>query len=407
MHVAYLVNQYPKVSHAFVRREILALEKQGVRVSRFSIRATASSDLVDADDLAELSRTEVVLNAGAFGLLSAFLSTLLNSPWMLMKTLRLAVQCGRNSHRGILRHLIYVLEACLLQKWLQADGCQHLHAHFGTNPTTVAMLCHSLGGPPYSFTVHGPDEFDRPEMIRLGEKIARAAFVVAITSFCRSQLYRWCDYQHWPKIHVVHCGVDAKFLASEPPAIEETRQLVSIGRLSGQKGQMLLLDAAAALAKEGMTFRLVLVGDGELRPQLETMIRDHNLHDHAFLAGVASADQVRQHLLDSRALCLPSFAEGLPVVVMESLALARPVISTYIAGHPELMETGQTGWLIPAGSVDALIEAMRAALQATQEDLNRMGQEGRRRVMESHSIDKEARKLKALFEATAPQSCSL
>ena len=399
MQVAYLVNQYPKVSHSFIRREILALEKQGVAVLRISIRTIPASELVDPDDLAELARTRSLLSAGLSGLLLAGLRGLLRSPLSFLKTLA----AGDPVWQEIRSRDLPTFHLC--PGSLSAAGmagsrrAEHVHAHFGTNSTTVAMLCHELGGPPYSFTVHGPEEFDGPQMISLPEKIARAAFVVAITSFCRSQLCRWCDYPHWAKIYIVHCGVDDKFLAREPPVIGNTCQLVSIGRLSGQKGQMLLLDAADVLAREGLKFRLVLVGDGELRPQLEATIRDRKLQDHVFLAGVASADEVRQHILDSRALCLPSFAEGLPVVIMESLALARRVISTYIAGHPELMDTGKTGWLIPAGSVEGLVEAMRNSLQASSEELTMMGLEGQRRVMQLHSVQKKGTKLKDLFSA--------
>jgi glycosyltransferase involved in cell wall biosynthesis len=262
------------------------------------------------------------------------------------------------------------------------------------------MLCHVLGGPPYSFTVHGPEEFDKVKAIALEEKIQRSAFVVAVSSFGKSQLARWCSREQWSKIHVVHCGVDELFLTQTPSAVPDTPRLVCIGRLSEQKGHLLLVEAAGQLAAEGLQFRLVFVGDGPLRTQIETSIARLNLQDHIEITGWASNAEVQQQILESRAMVLPSFAEGLPVVIMEALALGRPVISTYVAGIPELVEPGTCGWLVPPGSVEALTAAMRTALQTPVEKLEQMGREGAVRVAQQHDAAIEAGKLAALFRSS-------
>lgn len=259
------------------------------------------------------------------------------------------------------------------------------------------MLCHLLGGPPYSFTVHGPTEFDRPLMLSLSEKIERATFVVAVSSFGKSQLCRWCSYHHWRKIHVVHCGVDAGFLQADTMPMSPVPTLVCVGRLVEQKGQLVLLEAASRLVESGKEFRLLLVGDGELRPQLEQLIDDLQLTAYVTITGWASNEEVRQFMLLSRALVLPSFAEGLPVVLMESLALQRPVISTYIAGIPELVEPGTSGWLIPSGSVTALAEAMAEALSLPRKELEIMGCAGAKRVAQQFNSRTEAKQLSSLF----------
>lgn len=400
MTIAYLVNQYPKVSHSFIRREIAGVEASGTKVSRFSIRS-CGSELVDEEDKQELAKTRVVLDVGKFGLLFALLNVAITKPRALLKALRLMLQVGWSSERGVVRHLAYLAEACVLLGWFKEEEIIHVHAHFGTNSTTVAMLCRELGGPPYSFTVHGPEEFDKVKAIALEAKINRANFVVAISSFGKSQLYRWCDHQHWSKIHIIHCGVDELFLRQPYVPIPDEPRLVCVGRLCEQKGHLLLIEAAANLAKEGLKFKLVLVGDGPLRPQIEVMIKQFGLQDHIEITGWASNGDVQQQILASRAMVLPSFAEGLPVVVMEALALSRPTISTYVAGIPELVEPGVCGWLVPAGSVEDLTEAMRCALQAPLEKLEQMGRVGSERVAERHNSNIEASNLAALFPSNS------
>src|SRR5262249_12713658 len=156
-------NQYPHVTHTFIRREIVALEGHGVTVERFSVRPPPVG-LVDAGDQAELKKTRTVLGPGAVGrLLVPLVMSVLSPPGTFWGALRAAIRLGRRSERGVLRHLIYLAEACVLQRWIKRIGdVAHLHAHFGTNSAAVAMLTRLLGGPRYSFTVHGPEEYDHP-----------------------------------------------------------------------------------------------------------------------------------------------------------------------------------------------------------------------------------------------------
>lgn len=405
MTVAYLVNQYPKPSHSFIRREIAAVEALGVPVARFSVRDTAGG-VVDERDKAEATKTRSVLSVGVLGLIGAMLRIAVTRPEEFFRALRLALSVGRGGDRGLLRHFVYLAEACVLVPWFKEAGATHVHAHFGTNSTTVAMLCHELGGPPFSFTVHGPEEFDRPEALRLWEKIARAAFVVGISEFGRSQLYRWSAHRYWPKIHVVHCGVDEMFLRVDKTAAPGAPRFAIVGRFVPQKGHFMLLQAAAKLRAEGHKLELVLVGDGPMRQEIEALGHQLGLNGTLRITGMVSNAQVRQEILEARAMVLPSFAEGLPVVVMESLALQRPVITTQIAGIPELVQPGVCGWLVPPGSIDELTAAMRQALSAAPEELTRMGAAGAARVAERHDVIKEAAKLVQLFQCSAAASAT-
>ncbi|MGB8701045.1 MAG: glycosyltransferase [Thermosynechococcaceae cyanobacterium] len=397
MRIAYLINQYPKVSHSFIRREIAALETQGLEIFRFAIRDCAE-ELVDEEDKTELPKTRFVLQQGYGVLLTRLLQVLLTHPLRFLNALKLAFQVGWRSDRGVLLHFVYLVEACLLLRWFADLEILHAHAHFGTNGTTVLMLCHALGGPTYSFTVHGPEEFDKPIALALGEKLRRAQFVVAISSFTRSQLYRWCPYSEWNKIHVVRCGVDASFLSQDWTSIPDANQLVCVGRLCEQKGQLLLLEAANRLAEEGYDFTLLLVGDGPLRSPIEALIHEFCLAHRVTITGWASNPAVQQHILASRLLVLPSFAEGLPVVLMEALALGRPILSTTVAGIPELVTSQQEGWLIPPGSVEDLTQALKKALETDLSILNTMGQLGQAKVAAQHSTAIETQKLARLFQ---------
>jgi len=400
INIAYFINQYPKVSHSFIRREILALERQGFNVQRIALRGW-DGDLVDVDDLRERGQTQYVLLEGISGLLVAALRMMATHPLRFAAALWAALRMGVRADRPMPYHLIYLAEACRIVPWLEASGAQHVHAHFGTNSAEVVMLANLLGGPGYSFTVHGPEEFDKPEFIKLREKVRRAAFVVAISSYGRSQLSRWVDYADWPKIKVVHCGLEPAFHKVAAVPAPSSPRLVCVGRLCEQKGQLLLVEAVAQLVRKGVDIELVLAGDGEMRDEIEQLIAQRKLQKHIRITGWISSEQVRKEILAARALVLPSFAEGLPVVVMEAMALRRPVLTTYVAGIPELIESGKHGWLFPAGDVEALAAAMEEFLALPLAALEQMGDAAYQRVLERHDIDTEAVKLSRLFHAAA------
>ena len=396
MQISYLINQYPKVSHSFIRREILALERQGFNVQRIAQRGWADA-LVDPQDMSEREKTQYIVQQGFFALLFSTLQTLFTMPTHFLHVLYLAFKMASKSQVSLLHHLIYFAEACQLKTWLKAHGSQHLHAHFGTNSTEIAMFASLLSGVPYSFTVHGPEEFDKPQALGLNQKIKHAKFVVAISSFGRSQLYRWASFNDWPKIKIVHCGLEPAFYDIQAVPLPTAPVMVCVGRICEQKGQLLLIEAAKKLHETGLGFSLVLAGDGEMRTEAEALIKAYQLQEKISITGWISSDEVRAHLLAAQMLVLPSFAEGLPVVIMEAMSLRRPVISTYIAGIPELIVHGQHGWLCSAGDVDALASTMREALNTPASILEVMGDAAHQRVIARHNIDTEAAKLAAHF----------
>ena len=393
MKIAYLLNSYPMTSTTFIRREIEALVADGVDVVRFAARPWGEK-LVDPLDIAEQQRTRYLLAGNLPRLVLAFLKELATNPAGLARALATAFALWRKARSGVGRHGAYVLQAIFFKQQARREGVVHVHAHFATNATAIALLSHRLGGPGYSFTAHGPDEFENTDRLGFDLKMRHAAFVAAISSFGRVQLVRASRWDHWSKIAIVHCGLSIPDF--QPTPNPGNQVLVNVARFNSQKGLLLIPAALAALKDEFPGLKVVLIGDGEERARLQAEIARHGVAGMIELRGWQSNVEVRKALAESRALLLPSFAEGLPVVIMEAFALGRPVISTYIAGIPELVDAS-CGWLAPAGDVQALAAAMRDALAAGPERLAAMGDEARRRSVARHDVAESARRLRALF----------
>ncbi len=405
LKIAYLTNQYPHVRHTFIRREIVALEHLGVEVCRFSVR-DSGHDCVDPADLQEKAKTRSILAIGIPKLLTTLSFQVFHNPLRFCQALREAIRYGR-ANRSIFKHIIYLAEACVLKNWLLQENSDHLHVHFATNPAVVAHLSHILGGPNFSITIHGPEEWDRPENIRLKAKYHAAKFIIAVSDYGRCQVYRWCDYRFWKKVHVIRCGVDNHFLEIAPTPVPDNHQLVLVGAFTEQKGHLLLLDALAIVLAQGIPFHMVLVGDGPLRSEIEKRIQELGLKDRIQLTGWQSNAQVRQHLQNSRAMVMPSLAENLPVAMMEAMAMGRPVLGTYIAGVPELVENQVTGWLVPACNSEKIAGAIVEILTTPPERLTQIGIAGAKRVAQMHDVKIEAAKLIAIFHANLDNPSSI
>jgi colanic acid/amylovoran biosynthesis glycosyltransferase len=395
MRIAYFTTVYPSVSHTFIRRELREIERRGHTLFRIALRQP-EMELVDEGDLEEAPKTFYCLSRSKFKIIGEILWILLTGPLAFFRALNVALAMGRKSEVGLLKHIAYLLEACIITVFSRRNSIDHIHVHFGTNVTAVARLVKYLGGPTYSFTVHGPAEFDAPSGFDLEGKIGDSLFTVAITNFCASQLMRWCHYSQWDKIKIIHCTVDETFSSNGTELDEESRVFVNVGRLSAQKGTFLLLHAFHKLLSQGVQAHLVLVGDGELREQVEELMDELNMRDHVTITGYVSEKEVRKQINKARVMVMPSFAEGLPMVIMEAYALGRPVISTYIAGIPELINN-ENGWLIPAGSIEALTKIMKAAFECDSSVIKEKAARGREAVLKEHNTQIEGEKLEELF----------
>ncbi|MAF64000.1 MAG: colanic acid biosynthesis glycosyltransferase WcaL [Blastomonas sp.] len=398
MKITYFINHYPKVSHTFIRNEIQGLEELGVIVDRVAIHK--DGEIAENNpDFQEKNKTHYLLEVGKLKIIQTLFLVGFFSIKKFFNCFLLSLRLGWNSDTGVIKSLFYLAEGMLLASQVRKKESDHIHAHFGTNSTDIAMYASMLTDIPFSFTVHGPEEFDRPYGINLKEKIERASLVFAITKYCQSQLYRWVDYKHWAKIKIVHCGLGDIFFNREVDMIERSTnndilQLLCIGRLCEQKGPMLLLEALPDLIKSGIPLHLTFAGDGELRSDMESFISQHQLGQHVTITGWVDSKTIRELLTSASLMVLPSFAEGLPVAIMEALALKVPVLTTHINGIPELIEDGESGLLIVPGCKNAISDGIKRFSKLSHNEVSKLTNEGFRRVKLEHSSAKESEKVK-------------
>ena len=390
------MGQYPLVSLTFIQREIAALRDLGLDVTTCAMRRTPAAEHKGTAEKDAAASTFYVLeklkNPMAF---LAAQKALFQGFGAYFRALRLAWATRSPGPKAALYQLIYFFEATILARHIKAEGVTHMHAHFTTGAASVAMLTSELTGIPFSFTLHGPADFLEPYRWKIGEKAARARFVATISHYARSQLMFHTPAKHWDRLHIIHCGVDpARYAGASTAKPGETRAIF-VGRIAPVKGLRLLIAAMNALADELPDLKLTIVGDGEDRKLIEDMAKP--LGNRIEFTGYLSQDEVVEALAGADIAVLPSFAEGVPVFLMEALASGKPVIATQVAGVGELVRSGETGLLVPPGDVDSLTDAIRQLTNAPEERAA-MGTSGRAVVADGFDIQTEAARLATLFK---------
>jgi len=396
--VAYIVSRYPAVSHTFVQREVAALRRRGVDVDTFSVRAgTALSDL----DRAELATTTTLLPP-SLGALAAVAALAVRHPRPTARFVRDAMRRSSGGPRAALWQVFYAVEALLLWRHLRSRRVDHVHAHFANVASDVARGAAGFGalvGKPltWSFTMHGPTELADVTRFGLAGKARDADAVVCISDFARSQLMALVDEEQWPKLVVVHCGVDPeRFGPVDRASGDGPLEVLCVGRLVPEKGQALLVEAIAELVRRDVDARLTLVGDGPSRAAIDRAVARLGLGERVRLAGSVGQDDILRHYADADVFCLPSFAEGVPVVLMEAMATELPVVTTRITGIPELVDDGVSGLLVRPGRVDELADAL-ARLARDPELRRQLGTAGRKTVLEQFDIRDAGESLASVF----------
>ncbi len=387
--IAYLTGEYPKVSHTFIQREVAALRAHGADILTCTVRRANPADVVD-DQLEEQASTFCILETAKapHRLIGAHLAALKRTPGRWFSALRLAFRTRQPGVRALLYQLFYFAEAGVLAQYLQREGVVHLHNHFGNSSCSVAMLTSEISGIPFSFTEHGPAIFFEPMHWRIDEKIARAKHVISISHFCRSQLMLFSDQSHWHKVKIVHCGVQPENYGRKTRT-DFGKRILFVGRLDAVKGGPFLLEAFANIKTKHPDATLTIIGDGAARKSLEAQANTLGITDKTTFAGYKTQAEVAEMLEDADMLVLPSFAEGVPVVLMEAMASQIPVIGSRVAGISELVEDGVSGFLTPPGDVATLTDRLDQLLSDPAR-CKQMGQAGRQKVTDDFDIDKEA-----------------
>jgi glycosyltransferase involved in cell wall biosynthesis len=396
--IGYFVSEYPATSHTFILREVLGLRQRGFEIATASINADSRPlSAVTSEEREERGTTYVLKSHGLRGALSAQIGSLWRHPRGYARGLRAALRRSLKNPSTTLRNLFHFTAALMIGRWMQRQGIRHLHVHFATAGASVASLAKQVFPMTLSMTVHGPDEFADVRNEHFHEKVDAADFVVCISHFARSQTMQHSAPEHWKKLDVSRLGVNPRVFAPAAKTPEPgVFSLLCVGRLTPAKGQHLLLDAIAALHDGGERVRLHLAGDGPDRASLQRHAHALGIDELVEFHGALNHDQVRDLYARCDTFVLPSFAEGIPVVLMEAMAAGLPCVSTRIAGIPELIVDGESGFLASPSSLDELTGRLRQLIH-DPELRRRLAVNGRRRVCEAYDLDRNIGGLAHVF----------
>jgi colanic acid/amylovoran biosynthesis glycosyltransferase len=399
LKVAYLTSVYPALSHTFILREIDALEARGHTVARLSIRRPAQPQSLGAREQEEMASTTYLLdsmNSMKPGSAPSW-ATPSPIPRSALAMVGRALRAFRKNPARPLQAAAYLGEALWLAAWMKRNEIRHVHNHFGNAAGTVAWIAAADSKVDFSLSVHGPDIFYEMDASALPQKCADASFSRVISHFCRSQLCLHTEPAHWNRFPIVRCGVKADSFAPRPHPANHRPRILCVGRLVPAKGQHILLEASIRLKRKGLDHELTLVGAGPDQESLQAAIDAHQAGSWITLAGGCPQEEVRAHYLSADLFVLPSFAEGIPVVLMEAMAMEIPVISTPIAGIPELIQHGHSGLLARPASVEDLARQIEKLLN--QPELARTcARHGRQTILSHYNLDRNGPQMAALFE---------
>ncbi|UOA09127.1 glycosyltransferase family 4 protein [Methylobacter sp. S3L5C] len=392
--IAYLVSQYPAYSHTFILREVQQLRQLGVTI------VVASINLPDRplDKLTNVERSEAeqTFYIKSKGILKAALAlgkTLALNPIGLLRGLKHIIKLGGWDVKRLVYHVFYLTEALLVGQWMRSQNITHLHVHFATPAASVGMLVKTVFGYSFSFTVHGPDEFYDAAGYNLPEKILAADFIFCISHYARSQVMKLSPVEAWSKLDVCRLGVDPqRFIPAPKNNQTESCNLLCVGRLTQAKGQAILLESLAQLQSQGISVTLTLVGMGPDEKSLRQYAQRLGISQQVKFTGAVDQDHILEYYKATDIFVLPSFAEGLPVVLMEAMAMEIPCITTAITGIPELILNGQEGLLVAASDSDGLTQAIKQ-LVGDQVLRQQLGKAGRERVLSDYDLYKNAQHL--------------
>jgi glycosyltransferase involved in cell wall biosynthesis len=394
-----LIAQYPAINHAVILQEIRLLREE-FNICTASVRAPDRPfEQLSPDEREEAKRTYYIKPAGAGSAFMALAAALGSSPLRFIAGLLYTVRLADFRLKQVARNLAYFAQAAMVGRWMRSNSLTHLHSHYSS---TVALLVHKIFNVGISISFHGPDEFSDPAGFRIRDKVAACIFVRAISRYARSQLMMSANVSDWDKIEVIYMGVDPDTFSPRPsPRAGSPVEIICVGRLSPVKAQHILIGAIDILVQENQDVLLHIVGGGPDRQVLECEVAQRGLRERVIFHGLTPHNKVDMLYRKADIFALPSFAEGIPVVLMEAMATAIPCVSTWVAGIPELIRSGIDGLLVPPSDIEALAGAIRQLVTDPHLRL-RIGQAGRERVLEKFDL----RKNSAVFAGVIQKYCA-
>lgn len=395
LRVAYLVSQYPAINHTFILREIVALRSLGLDIKVIAIRgADRPSELLTVTERLEQEHTFTIFPFGGH-FLAAHLLTALRTPGGYLAGLWLACKMGGLNARSVFYHLIYFAEAVVAGHAVRQGGYRHLHSHFSS---TVALIAARIFNLDLSITIHGPDEFKNVIAFRMKEKVAGSKFIATISHYARSQIMLASDPADWHKIEVCRLGVDPSVFSPGPRRGEVSPfRVICVGRLAPVKAHRLLIAACAQLILAGWNLHLHLVGSGSDLSSLREFAASLRILENVVFEGGRNQDEVIALYRQSDVFAIASFAEGVPVVLMEAMATEIPCVATWVNGVPELIRDNQEGLLVAPSDVEGLAKAIETLLKSP--DLRRrLGAAGRIKVQQDYDLSANTASLAKVFQ---------
>ncbi len=399
--IAYLLSRYPAVSHTFLLEEVLGLRLRGIHIETASInppdRTFEDLPLREAE---EAKKTHYVQGGSRLRAAWTLIWIALRQPAVVHRGVKMILSIRDLTLRHRLYWFFYLAEALLVGHWMRKRGLKHLHVHFGGPVASVGLLASAAFKLPFSLTIHGPEELLDTSSNHLREKVEQASFIFCISDFCRSQLYLLMTQEHWRKCHVLRLGAN-------PATLSKTHhckirdgaplQVVCIGRLVAAKGHRTLLQALLLLRDRAITMQLTLIGGGPEMRSLQDFVHTYSLSDCVTFTQALSHNEALAYLRQADLFVLASFAEGIPVALMEAMALGIPCISTFVAGIPELIQDGVQGLLVPPGNPQAFADALYTL---AKDDFRRleMGEAARKQVVEQYNMPRNHEKLANTFK---------
>lgn len=397
LNIAYLASEYPALSHTFIFREIQSLRKQGLKVHTCSIRKSENVQQMSDLEKEEAAQTYCIKKTPILEILGMHLWIFLLSPLGYWRMIKKTFKIWRRNPSYLIRSIGYLAEAGILLYWMREKKIKHIHVHFANPASTVTLIACRYGGISFSLSVHGPDAFYNVRENFIKEKLQAALFIRSISHYCQGQLMRLIPHSFWERIHIVRCGVDPEQFRRQSNPANAVPELLCVGRLVSAKGQHTLLQACRALADKNRPYHLTLVGDGEDRQSLEQLSQSLGIDQYITFTGAIGQDKVREYYKKADLFILPSFAEGVPVVLMEAMAAGVGVVSTRINGIPELIEHNKEGCLVPSSDVESLVKELQQLLDAP-ERREQLAEQGRKKVETLYNLEKNTQQMGSLFK---------
>jgi len=399
---------YPSLSHTFIRREIVEMRARGFDIGVYATRKCAEEQLLCESDEIEHASTQSILPINPLAFFAVNFKLFIQNPARYLSTLCVASKHRLPGLKNAIWAYLQFFEAILLADMLKKDDVKHLHVHFGNAGANICYFAARYLSLSWSMTLHGTSCFDYPSGQLLGEKIEHCTFANCISYFGLSQAFRQSNPDHWHKLFVTRCGIEPSVVNTvfadkvaqtkkQTKASDDTINLIYVGRLSPEKGVNVIIHALSQVVQDMKNIQLTIVGDGPRRAFLEEQVREHQLASHITFAGAVPEREVFDHMSRCDMLVMSSFMEGIPMVLMEAMALELPVIAPRVAGIPELVIDHENGLLFDPANANQLAEKI-ITLAKNGKQCKKLGKQGRTKVLNEFSINIAVEKLAEKFK---------